>query len=202
MSLLCRSGARDKGFTLIEVLVAIGVSAVLLTALYATFFSVFRGGKAASDSLDEHITAGRFVDRFTRDVHGAYFKEKDPFAVFAGAPKGMGSSVTFASFTYPVLKKGFPTSDLTGVSYATEEAEGSLKVFREVWNPYAGEKVRVEVLDRVKSLEIEYYNGSAWVKAWDSNIEKAAPSAVRATVKLENGEEFKVLAMTMIKANI
>lgn len=196
-----RLSARSKGFTLIELLIAVAVSAIILTALYATFFSVFRAGTVAGDALDEHIRAGRFTDLFSRDIHGAYFSPKTASSVFRGGPLGMGSTVSLSSFTYPVLKKGFPASDLAGVSYFSEEnGEGSLKVYREVWNSYIGEKVKVEVLDGVKSFEIEYYDGSIWVKAWDAGLENALPIAVRATVRLSGGEEFKGLARTMVKA--
>ncbi len=196
-----RLSARSKGFTLIELLIAEAVGAIILTALYATFFSVFRAGTVAGASLDEHIRAGRFTALFSRDIHGAYFRPKTESSVFRGGPSGMGSTVSFSSFTYPVLKKGFPASDLAGVSYFSEEnGEGSLKVYREVWNPYIGDKVKVEVLDGVKSFEIDYYDGSIWVKAWDAGLENALPIAVRATVRLSGGEEFKGLARTMVKA--
>lgn len=201
MSPLRRLSARNKGFTLIELLIAVAVGAIILTALYATFFSVLRAGEGAGESLDEHIRAGRFTDLFSRDIHGAYL---DPKATteFRGAPLGMGSTVSFSSFTYPVLKKGFPASDMAGVSYFSEEnGAGALRVYREVWNPYIGDRVRVEVLDGAKSFEIEYYDGSVWVKAWDSVLENnALPAAVRATVRLSGGEEFKALARTMVRA--
>lgn len=202
MSPLRRISARNEGFTLIELLIAVAVSAIILTALYATFFSVLRAGEGAGASLDEHIRAGRFTDLFSRDIHGAYL-DPDPKASsgFRGTPLGMGSTVSFSSFTYPVLKKGFPSSDMAGVSYFSEEnGEGSLRVYREVWNPYIGGRVRVEVLDGAKSFEIEYYNGSVWVRAWDSVLENnALPAAVRATVRLSGGEEFKALARTMVR---
>lgn len=201
-----RLSARDKGFTLIELLIAVAIGAIVLTALYATFFSVFRAGSVAEEKLDEHIRAGRFTDLFSRDIHGAYLGRKPRTTEFTGAPLGMGSALSFASFTYPVLKKGFPASDLAGVSYFSEESsgggvtDGGVNVYREAWNPYIGEKVRVEVLKGVRSFEIEYYNGSLWSKAWDSGLENALPEAVRATVKLPGGMEFKALATTMVKA--
>jgi len=182
-------------------LIAVAVGAIVLTALYATFFSVFRAGSVAEAKLDEHIRAGRFTDRFGRDIHGAYLDPDDKVSEFRGGPHGMGSILSFSSFTYPVLKKGYPASDLAGVSYSSEDdGSGALKVYREAWNPYIGEKVKVEILDGVRSFDIEYYNGSVWVKAWDSGLESKLPAAVRASVKLSGGEEFRSLARTMINS--
>lgn len=195
------SCVRSKGFTLIEVLIAVAIGSILLTALYATFFSVFRAGSTATASLDEHIRVGRLLDLFSRDIHGAYFRKNVESTVFSGEPRGMGSKVSFTTVTYPVLKKGFPTGDLAGVSYLSEDSAAGLKVVREVWNPRMGERVRIEALDRVKSFELDYYNGSIWVKAWDSSLEKSLPVAVRATVRLADGTEFKGMARTMIKAS-
>ncbi len=192
-----RSGGENRGFTLIELLIAVAIGSVLLTVLYATFFSVFRAGDSAGGLLEERLRAGRFVDRFSRDIHGAYFRPKSGLNPFIGEPRGMGSSVSFTSFTYPVLKKGSAASGLAAVSYSTEDTGEGLRVLRETWNPYIGEKASVEVLARVKSFEISYYDGASWVKAWDSRREDALPVAVRATVIFAGGEEFNALARTM-----
>ncbi|MFQ5735874.1 MAG: type II secretion system protein GspJ [Thermodesulfobacteriota bacterium] len=198
MSHSFRSYGKNKGFTLIELLIAVVVSAILLTALYATFFSVFRAGSSTGALLEERLRAGRFVDRFSRDIHGAYFKPKSETNPFVGEPRGMSSSVSFTTFTYPVVKKGTATSGLTAVSYSTEDTGEGLRVLRETWNPYIGKKTRVEVLARVESFEISYYDGASWVKAWDSRREDALPVAVRATVRFAGGEVFNALARTMI----
>lgn len=193
-----RSNASNGGFTLIEVLVAVAISAVLLAALYATYFSVFKGASAAEALLEDRLRAGRLVDRFSIDIHSAFFKDGSEVNRFEGTPKGMGSTLSFTAFTYPAPREGFPSSGVTGVAYYTEDTPEGLKVFREVWNPYIGEKAGAVVLSGVKSFDISYFNGSSWVKAWDSASENALPSAVRATITLAGGEEFKVLARTMV----
>ncbi len=198
MSRSSRSCAGNRGFTLLEVLVAVAVSAILLTALYATFFSVFRAGGTSSELLEARLRTGRFIDRFSRDVHGAYIEGKVGADLFVGEPKGMGSVVSFMSFTYPVIKKGTPASGLAGVSYSTTETADGLSVFREVWNPYVGEKARAEILKHVRSFEVEYYDGSSWVKAWDSTRVNKLPAAVRAKVEFTGGDVFEALARTMV----
>jgi len=198
MSHSFRSNGSNRGFTLIEVLVAVAIGAVLLSALYATYFSVFRGAAAAQTMLEDRLRAGRFVDRFSMDIHGAYFKSNSDISRFEGGPQGMGSSVSFTAFTYPALKKGFPASGITGVAYFTEDTQEGLKVFREVWNPYLGERASSVILAGVRSFEVSYFNGASWVKAWDSGGEKKLPVAVRAAVTLAGGEEFNVLARTMV----
>jgi len=178
--------------------VAVAIGAILLSALYATYFSVFRGAQAAESLLEDRLRAGRFVDRFSIDIHGAYLKGGSEPGGFEGGPRGMGSSISFTTFAYPALKKGFPAAGLAGVAYYTEDAPEGLKVIREVWNPYIGEKTASVILAGVRSFEVSYFNGASWVKAWDSGGEKKLPEAVRAAVTLAGGEEFNVLARTMV----
>jgi len=180
------------------VLVAIGIGAILLTVLYATYFSVFRGASSAETLLEDRLRAGKFADRFSIDIHGAFIKAGDERSRFQGGPRGMGSEVSFTSFTYAAVRENSPASGLTGVAYYTEEAPEGLRLRREVWNPYLGERSGAVVLSGVKSFEISYLDGSSWVKAWDSAGEGRLPEAVRATVTLSRGEEFKVLARTMV----
>lgn len=191
---------KSKGFTLIEVLVAVALSAILLGALYGTFFTVFNSGKSAEDSLDKHIEAGRLLDRITMDVHAAFYTANSPRTMFTGGQKGLSSILSFTAFVNPPVRKGYPTDDLIGVSYFSEEGEDGVRIFREVWNPYIGEKVKVEMLDGAGGFDISYYNGTDWVKAWDAVLEKGLPAAVKVTLRFKNGEKIGALARTMLKA--
>lgn len=200
MSPLRRFYGKNKGFTLLEILITVAIGSVLLTVLYATFFTVFRAGRAAESTLDGHIKAGRLIDRFTEDIHAAYFRLQGKETFFTGEQKGLSPVVSLTAFTYPVLKKGFPTTDLSAMRYFMEEGEGGYTIFRESWNPYIGDKVKVEMLGKVDKFEVSYFNGSSWVKAWDSGLEKALPAAVKVSITLKSGEEFTALSRTMIKA--
>ncbi|MDP2688987.1 MAG: prepilin-type N-terminal cleavage/methylation domain-containing protein [Deltaproteobacteria bacterium] len=199
MSRSCLSGRRDDGFTLIEVLVAVALTAVLLTALYAAFFSIYRSTAGVREALTDYIDAGRFLDAFSRDIHSAYMVPGDPLSVFEGGVRGESSYVTFTAFTGPALRGPGLAGGLIKVSYSVEDGKGSARVLREVTNPYTGESYAYEVTGAIRSFDVSYFNGADWVRAWDSALENSAPVAVRATVALPAGEEVFTIARVMIR---
>lgn len=198
-SLILSLNAAQKGFTLIEVLIAAALMAVLLTALYGTFFSILTGTKTAQESLDDYLEAGRFLDRFTSDVHSAYYKPKDDLTLLKGEKTSDGSSLVLTIRSYPSPRKGEPTGDFAAVRYYLDMSEGRQRIMRESWNPYIGEKFSAEMTGKIKDFEVSFFNGKDWAKAWDTGLENRMPMAVRATVRLENGEEVFATARIMAR---
>jgi len=92
------------------------------------------------------MQAGRFLDSFTAEVHGAFFRPQSPETTFTGTIDGPGSSVTFTTLKHPHMKKDRPESDLAGVRYFTGSGEKGLLLYRESFNPYTGDGYRVEPL--------------------------------------------------------
>ncbi|MBI3601134.1 MAG: prepilin-type N-terminal cleavage/methylation domain-containing protein, partial [Nitrospinae bacterium] len=171
---------RDKGFALIELLIAVAITSILLTALYAAFFSIYRVTEAVEGKIERHLDTGSFLDQFVREVNGAYFKTANSMTIFTGEKKGLTSFLSFTAFTRPVLKEGLPASDLTAVSYFVEEENGVGALYRETWNPYgeeksklvpAGSKQGIEVLKGIKGFEVGFFNGKDWAFAWDASLE-------------------------------
>lgn len=192
-------GSVERGFTLIELLVGVALGAVLLLALYTTFFGVMRTGGAAEASLGKRIEIGRFLDLVSREVHSAYFKSGSEFTLFRGSLDGLHSALEFTAFTVPLIREGEPSTDLIGVNYYVEEGEEASGLIREVRSPFTGEKTRIVMIEEVEVFELSYYNGTKWAKAWDASLEGRLPAAVSVKVVLKGGEEFKALARTMIR---
>lgn len=189
----------QSGFTMIELLVAVAVSAILVTALYATFFSVFAAADASGAGLDRRIETGRLVDRFSRDIRSAMFKSGHAASRFTGGGDGMHSAVSMATHTRPVVSAGLPSSDLTGIRYFVADGEGGLSVFREARDLFRDEAAAAELLTGVESFEVLYYNGKDWAKAWDSDLEGALPVAVRMKLVLTDGERVSAVARVMLR---
>lgn len=81
-----------RGFTLIEVLVAVSLLAIVLTSVYGVFGSVNAAKlRLDTDSADYHLARVVF-DRLSRDIHGAYFRSKDKTTLFRGGINEHGES--------------------------------------------------------------------------------------------------------------
>src|SRR3972149_2254536 len=189
----------QRGFTLIELLIAVSITAILMTALYKTFFSVLKAGDAVEENLDKYLEGGRFLDRFEKEVNAAYYKTTNPKTIFAGEKRGMTSEVSFTTFTHSILKEGMPTSDLSAVRYfINEEKEGDV-IYKEIWNPYIGKRFKFEVMKGVKGFEVSFLNGKDWALAWDSSLEKRLPDAVKVSIDIEEGKELSAIAVPKIR---
>jgi general secretion pathway protein J len=190
---------RDRGFTLIELLIGVALTAILLTALYGTLFTILKGGEGIEGETDNYLAAGRFTDRFSREIRAASFTPGNPLTLFRGALKGTASEISFTTITYPVVREEVPASDLTAVRYFVEAGDGSDSIVMETWDPYRGEPFRVTVLDGVKGFDVAYYNGTGWAGAWDGELEKKLPEAVKVTVTLMEGESISSIARIMVR---
>lgn len=186
-----RSGA--KGFTLIEVLVAVAIAALLATALYSTFFSVLRATRAVEDGLDRYADAGRFLDRLGRELRSAYLKPGDGLTFFRGEALGERPELLFTSFSGPGDK-----GSLIAVRYFMGEDELGPKLYKEVWSPYVNERLRAEALRDIRAFDIAFLD-KEWAGAWDSKYEQRLPRAVRATVRLADGAEFSTTLEVMVR---
>ncbi|MBE9527695.1 MAG: prepilin-type N-terminal cleavage/methylation domain-containing protein [Proteobacteria bacterium] len=206
---------RCSGFTLIELLIAVAIGSIIIAALYATFFSVIGAGSGVSERLESRIAAGRFLDRFSRDIEGAFYNSAVVSTGLYGTILGPGSEMVTTTFTYPVVSESGPTSDLVRVRYHLEEASGSslypadagysgnaggaYAIYRESSNPYLGEKFDVEVIDSIESMKIGYLSGGVWTGVWDSERYSGLPDAVRVEILLGDGERLSGIYRTRIR---
>lgn len=204
------TGTGSAGFTLLEVLVAVGLAAAVLAALYATFFSVLRSRDAVDRALERSAEIRHFLDRFSSEAHSAYFSANNPLTFFSGEENyrlGVPSSeISFTSFNYPALVEARPASGLVYIRYFVEKSDsGVFTLFRESSNPFAAQKgaaFKVEAVEGIDGFEASFYNGREWVKAWDSALEGSPPEAVKAVVRIREGQdisEFTAIAKVKVR---
>ena len=81
----------EQGFTLVEILVAISILAILLTSVYGIFSSIsLARERLDSDSADYHRARVMF-ERMGRELRGAYFQQRDSHLVFSGKTSDDGT---------------------------------------------------------------------------------------------------------------
>lgn len=203
---MCQKRAeRQRGFTLLELLVALSIGSVVLFALYLSFSSVLTGRSSIDERAERTREVERFVDSFSREIQSAYLSGDNRATFFKGSlgnnalPSG---TVEFTTINFPASGT---SGDLVAVRYSIGGTEGGqAALFKEVWNPYGigKEHVRVEVIQDIKGFDLAFYNGTSWAGAWDGALEKGVPAAVSATLKImDRGaeKEVRTLARTMIK---
>jgi len=188
---------RRGGFTLIEVMVAIALMAVIMTLIWSSTSQSLRakdrvenrdmvfhaGGTALRKFSDDMVMA--FLAKTSTGTTGfqmagaaARAQSAEPFKTFfIGSDEGEADSVAFTSLSHQRLFKNAKESDQCRVSYEVvpgEDDPGRMDLVRRM-DPWFGSTTEVEadpivLVEGIKSFNIEYYEvkKAEWVKNWNT----------------------------------
>jgi general secretion pathway protein J len=184
---------------------ALALLVVLSGALYGTYFSVIsareKGGTRIEERRELSTTLGSLHSELASAYKARMDKQPGRTHFVVEDRDSFGKPASLLEFTYlaPPRLNQVPSSDLTLVRYAIREKEGVLTLIREARDPYLDTSVKsvpYPVMDVVEGFLVECYDGSKWVKTWDSapGYNSRFPAAVRVTVTLKGGEVFSTIA--------
>lgn len=175
----------EKGFTLLEVLIAFAITCIVLAALYSTFFLSQRAVDAVDNSLLRLQESRSVLDILKRELESAYPGTKD-YSVFRMNDRDFygkqASQLTFASFS-PFLP------GLAKISYTVEENGKKLALKKTITSAYlkSAENRPVELMEDIESFTVEAKFNGKWVKTWDSTLTNNLPDEIRITVNISAG---------------
>jgi prepilin-type N-terminal cleavage/methylation domain-containing protein len=170
-----RRGAR--GFTLLETLVALAVTAVVLTALATAVPAALRANDAARARLDRATAARAFLLHLERELASAL---AEPCTVAAE----------------PVARLEFTGGAEPGARLAYTLERGA--VVRRTWPRFTApdpQAAGVPVLDDVAALSLDAWDGRDWLPTWTAN---RPPEAVRVRLRFADGETASGVAAVPI----
>ncbi len=182
--------ANQRGLTLLEVLITVGILALLLTIVTLSFSSTFRIlDLVAEDQGRAHIARlclGRMADELVmaRRQQGSPWIGKN--AEQDGKPADI---LTFVSSSHQRTGPNMPETDLTRVLYARE---GTRLVRFARPNLYAlpvPEAQQDELAAGVVAFNLRYFDRipMAWIDEWDGLVRSGLPAAVLIELTLTNG---------------
>jgi general secretion pathway protein J len=160
---------RTSGHTLLEVVVALAITAVIMTALATAVTTALRARAAATDALERATSARLAVTLLERELATAL---PDGFSVTAAPP-----ALRFTGGADP------------GLRLAYELAGGAL--VRRAAPRFAlddGAARPIAFVPGVASLELRALDGDAWVPTWSA---REPPRAVRIVLALAGGETIE-----------
>jgi prepilin-type N-terminal cleavage/methylation domain-containing protein len=186
-------------FTLLEIMVALALLAVIVTAIYSSWNAILRGSKVALDvaaaSQRARITMSTLHDSL---LNACLFNENARYYAFVADADGDFSSLSFVAR----LPKTFPRSgkfgdlDLRRVSFTIEEGPLSKKQLVLRQNPILMEPDRDEVetplvLARdVSKFVVEFLDAQKgeYVTAW--TLTNQLPKMVKISLELGKLDQF------------
>lgn len=193
--------SRNSGFTLLEVLIAVVLLGILTAALYGSYFGVIQARDRASSGMESRRELGATLDLIRREVSSALpvraddkrlrfvVEDRDNF----GAPS---STLEMTTLAPPGQSRS--ESGIVAVTYRMVEKDKKRTLTRLERDLFSedGTTSPYPQMEQISSFLVECYDGSKWVKSWDSAINGTLPRSVRVTVQVE--EEGKQVEFTML----
>lgn len=177
--------ARARGMTLIEVVVAIGILAMVSVLIHGVIDSLTRGRKAEGLRTERAHEAREALQRIVRDVSAAYLSMHVPSVTalmtnktaFVGRSSSPFDRLDFTAFAHRRTERDSHESDEAEVGYfvvADPDAPDKMDLVRREQtpidlDPLKGGVVNV-VAEDVTEFEVRYFDPmtSQWVDTWDS----------------------------------
>jgi general secretion pathway protein J len=199
--------SRRRGVTLIEVMVAMTIIAIVSTLLYTGFTQTASNKKRVESEMERHHEIRMGLERIARDLSMAFVSAQiNPNTAlqtvktaFVGKDSGGGSRVDFTAFAHQRLYRDAHESDQCEIAYFMtddpkvrgKDALARREQARIDDDPLDGGKGQVLIHD-VESFELEYLDPTSgeWLSTWDTTQgamqPNRLPSQVRISVTVAN----------------
>ncbi len=183
---------RQNGFTIVEVLIALAIGAIVMTALYWAYTAVVGSMGKSRQVSDLYQTARVVLSNIRREISGAYqplFAED--VLLFEGRDersRGMeNDSLNLVSTTCQRGAEEEVGYDSFELGYYLGEGgdRGYLKMrrlpFYNLEEPFT-EGEELTLAENVRSLDFKYFDGEEWLEEWNPDEEDYLPLAVKITI--------------------
>jgi prepilin-type N-terminal cleavage/methylation domain-containing protein len=185
---------RTRGFTLIEVLIAVAAFAIVLAAINTVFYSALRLRNKTARILDESLPVQQTLTIMKRDLANIVVPGGTLSGAFQTTPtlslnNQTGNSTPSSSATASVpgqssppfytstgvIDEITPFAEVQRVSYLLVNPTNGVtgrdlfrSVTRNLLAPVAEQPVMQPLMSRVENIYFSYYDGTQWRDTWDS----------------------------------
>ncbi|MBI3416011.1 MAG: prepilin-type N-terminal cleavage/methylation domain-containing protein [Verrucomicrobia bacterium] len=196
------SSQQRVGFTLIEVLIAVSIFAMVLLAINSVFYGAMRLQRKTSQAVDESLPAQQAVALIKRDLQGIVAPGRvlaGPLQSGAATIPGQSGGTAFYTDT-GALEEMLPWGDIQQVVYflrdpvsrTTPTGKDLMRVVsRNLLATIQEQPVEQFLMSDVAALGFSYYDGTSWRDAWDTTtpdmstgLTNTLPKAIRVEIDL------------------
>lgn len=178
---------RVRGFTLVEILIAIALSALLLVTVYSTYFSIARSIDGTIGTQELLETGRILIEVLQRDLRGTS-GTRFPFVATVDEINGkLVTNIVFVTST-PSSTNPFKWNKV-GYTLIQDRQGQWIFIKKTAKNPnddldQLGSAFEVSRL--VSSFRLHFFDGNEWLEKWDSRSGGKLPKQVRISIELSD----------------
>ena len=186
----------SKGFTLIEILLAVGILGIIFSMVYWTFDKTYDVIEGVQMETDRFRSARLSLNKMSEEISSAYWREEYKDSLFIGEDIEENGhprdSLRFMSASNYGSSAGGNESDMNIISYYLEkEEEGETyklmhSEIRYIFSAKDEDREAYELGESLIGLNLRYFNGTDWVDSWNSDELKAVPLTVEIKIIIKD----------------
>ena len=199
----------EKAFTLVEMILAIGVAALVLVAVNAVLFTALHLREVTTDVVDTATPVDQAFTFLRRDLQCVVTPTNGTSKFLSGSFR-VGSGITSEGVSEPAAAEIFtatgalsanaPWADIQRVTYELKNSttvSGQRDLYRSVTRNLLSIST-LDVIDQlmlsgVESVKFSGYDGSRWNDTWDTSdvtsLNTTLPLAVKVEIKLAGADK-------------
>lgn len=203
-----------KGFTLVEILVALALIATILSMVYGSYFATSRSAQVCQARIAMCHQGRTTLDQMARQIRCAYagtakddnlgesgtrqkrIVREDGMCYFTGSRNASnGDILRFVTTNGFAEAKEKPVKGLFEMTYRFDRHTRTLFLShrRFIGTTKKAEKRNwMPIAKNIEYLELEFFDGKQWLRRWDFEDKKKLPSAVRMEIgcRVKDNREY------------
>jgi general secretion pathway protein J len=194
------SWTASAGFTLIEVLLALMISAVVLVIISSVLASALKLQERASANVDRSLPIERALTLMRKDLKNAVA----PGGILAGPlqsgslQSGVDADTGIQIYTTTgLITPTAPWSEIQKVTYGLQASTDSTNAGKDLVRTVTRNLLSTTTEDDddqylasgVETLNFSYFDGANWLDTWDDTTETNLPQAVRVNLQMAAANE-------------
>jgi general secretion pathway protein J len=209
-----------RGFTLLEVLIAMTILAIVLVIAYRVFSSSYAALHRVDPQRDPFQTARVILDRMAEELQSAYYRPGLSYTGFLGEDDiqgdAPGDSLIFSSlanFYWIKSVEGINESDFLKIAYLLVEDQEEQILIRAQdpsFSPFeesaedlgTSDRGVHQLTDEVWGVDFRYLDGEEWLEEWNAEDRQKIPDAVEVTLILETEEGTRLPFYAVIPVGV
>jgi len=191
---------QQGGFTLVEILIAVTIMALTMTAVYGIFTTLSAGKQRLDRDSAIYHSARVVYDRLGKELHAAYLSNANSDSQFNASQTEQNLAafeLDFSTTTVsPLLQSSHGFAKLSYRLQQDREADDGSYVLLRRELPLDADTndtttTAMRLVAGVADLSLRFYNGSAWSNDWHSDSD-GLPQRVEIALVLKDARQREI----------